>query len=104
MAKPFLCRVAVAQINSNLAYADEVVAACRNLHFRTGTRRSDSRVLLRVGKLIPVPSETSDKDLDRYTAESQSTLDRVCELPEAQCQQGGHERIPVYRREQEAKR
>ncbi len=42
-----------------------------------------SRVLVRFGKLIPVPREVTDADLDRYTNELQSSLDRCCEFAEA---------------------
>jgi len=63
-----------------------------------------SRVLVRVGKLIPVPPETSDEDLDRYSAELQSTLDRVCEFAEAHVSRAGTSEFPYYSREQEAKR
>jgi lysophospholipid acyltransferase (LPLAT)-like uncharacterized protein len=56
-----------------------------------------SRVLVRVGKLIPVPTDASDVDLDRYTAELQSTLDRVCEFAEANVSQVGTGEFPYYR-------
>ena len=62
-----------------------------------------SRVLVRVGKLIPVPAETSDEDLDRYTRELQATLDRVCAFAEANVSRAGTREFPYYRREQEAK-
>ncbi len=42
-----------------------------------------SRVLMRFGKLIPVPSDASDEDLGRYEQELQDSLDRVCEFAEA---------------------
>jgi lysophospholipid acyltransferase (LPLAT)-like uncharacterized protein len=42
-----------------------------------------SRVLMRFGKLIPVPSDASDEELERYTAELQGSLDRVREFAEA---------------------
>ena len=42
-----------------------------------------SRVLVRFGKLIRVPAEASDDDVERYTAELQAALDRVCEFAEA---------------------
>ncbi|HZQ94769.1 MAG TPA: lysophospholipid acyltransferase family protein [Candidatus Sulfotelmatobacter sp.] len=45
--------------------------------------RPFSRVLVRVGKLIHVPTDAGDADLERYTAELQATLDRVCEFAEA---------------------
>jgi lysophospholipid acyltransferase (LPLAT)-like uncharacterized protein len=55
-----------------------------------------SRVLVRVGKLIPVPADPSDADLDRYTAELQSTLDRVCEFAEANVGKAGSGEFPYY--------
>jgi lysophospholipid acyltransferase (LPLAT)-like uncharacterized protein len=42
-----------------------------------------SRVLVRFGKLIPVPPDATDEDIERYTAELQAALDRVCEFAEA---------------------
>jgi hypothetical protein len=42
-----------------------------------------ARVLVRFGKLIPVPANAGEEDLERYTAELQSSLDRVCEFAEA---------------------
>jgi lysophospholipid acyltransferase (LPLAT)-like uncharacterized protein len=42
-----------------------------------------SRVLMRFGKLIPVPSEANEEELERYTAELQASLDRVREFAEA---------------------
>ncbi len=39
-----------------------------------------SRVLLRFGKLIPVPRDASEEDMALYTAELQASLDRVCEF------------------------
>ena len=62
-----------------------------------------SRVLVRVGKLIPVPAETSDEDLERYTAALQATLDRVCAFAEANVSQAGTSEFPYYHREREAK-
>ena len=41
-----------------------------------------SRVLMRFGKLIPVPAEASDEDLERYQQQLQDSLDRVCEFAE----------------------
>jgi lysophospholipid acyltransferase (LPLAT)-like uncharacterized protein len=41
-----------------------------------------SRVLMRFGKLIPVPSDASDEDLERYQQELQDSLDRVREFAE----------------------
>jgi lysophospholipid acyltransferase (LPLAT)-like uncharacterized protein len=53
-----------------------------------------SRVLLRFGKLIHVPSEATDEDLERYTAELQSSLDRVCAFAEANVKQVGTAEFP----------
>jgi lysophospholipid acyltransferase (LPLAT)-like uncharacterized protein len=55
-----------------------------------------SRVLVRVGRLIPIPPETNDVDLERYTAELQATLDRVCEFAEANVRKAGSEEFPYY--------
>jgi lysophospholipid acyltransferase (LPLAT)-like uncharacterized protein len=41
-----------------------------------------SRVLVRFGKLIPVPADAGDEDVERYTAELQAALDRVCAFAE----------------------
>lgn len=53
-----------------------------------------SRVLVRVGKLIPVPTEASDADLERYTGELQATLDRVCAFAEANVNKVGTREFP----------
>ena len=53
-----------------------------------------SRVLVRVGKLIAVPTEASDADLERYTAELQATLDRVCAFAEANVNKVGTKEFP----------
>jgi len=57
-----------------------------------------SRVLLRFGKLIPVPADASDEDVERYTAELQAALDRVCEFAEANVARAGTEEFPYYER------
>jgi hypothetical protein len=57
-----------------------------------------SRVLVRVGKLIPVPEDATDEDVERYTAELQSSLDRVCQFAEANVKQAGSAEFPYYRR------
>jgi lysophospholipid acyltransferase (LPLAT)-like uncharacterized protein len=44
--------------------------------------RPFSRVLVRFGKLIPVPADANDQAVERYTAELQSALDRVVEFAE----------------------
>lgn len=53
-----------------------------------------SRVLVRVGKLIAVPTDASDADLERYTAELQATLDRVCAFAEANVNKVGTMEFP----------
>lgn len=53
-----------------------------------------SRVLVRVGKLIAVPTEASDADLERYTGELQATLDRVCAFAEANVNKVGTKEFP----------
>ncbi len=60
--------------------------------------RPFSRVLVRVGKLIPVPKDASDEDLVRYTDELQATLDRVCEFSEANVSKAGTNEFPYYKR------
>ena len=57
-----------------------------------------SRVLLRFGKLIPVPSGASDDDVERYTSALQASLDRVCEFAEANVNKVGTSEFPYYRR------
>jgi lysophospholipid acyltransferase (LPLAT)-like uncharacterized protein len=41
-----------------------------------------SRVLMRFGKLIPVPADAVDDELERYQQELQSSLDRIREFAE----------------------
>lgn len=53
-----------------------------------------SRVLVRVGKLIHVPADASDEDLERYTAELQASLDRVYEFAEANVSRVGTSEFP----------
>jgi lysophospholipid acyltransferase (LPLAT)-like uncharacterized protein len=57
-----------------------------------------SRVLVRVGKLIPVPEGATDEDLDCYTAELQAALDRVCEFAEANVKRAGSSEYPYSKR------
>jgi lysophospholipid acyltransferase (LPLAT)-like uncharacterized protein len=57
-----------------------------------------SRVLVRVGKLIPVPEGATDEDLEYYTAELQAALDRVCEFAEANVKRAGSSEFPYYKR------
>lgn len=56
--------------------------------------RPFSRILVRVGRLIRVPADASDADLERYTAELQTTLDRVCEYAEANVRKVGTSEFP----------
>lgn len=53
-----------------------------------------SRVLVRVGKLIPVPADASDDDLARYSDELQAALDRVCTFAEANVSKAGTAEFP----------
>jgi hypothetical protein len=57
-----------------------------------------SRVLMRFGKLVPVPSDASDKDLERYQQELQDSLDRVREFAEANVKQVGNSGFSYYKR------
>jgi len=57
-----------------------------------------SRVLMRFGKLIPVPSDATDEDLERYQQKLQESLDRVCEFAEANVSKIGTEEFPRYNR------
>ena len=41
-----------------------------------------SRVLLRFGRLIPIPAAATEKDLERYQQELQVSLDRIREFAE----------------------
>jgi lysophospholipid acyltransferase (LPLAT)-like uncharacterized protein len=56
-----------------------------------------SRVLVRVGKLIPVPEAATDEDVERYTAELQAALDRVCEFAEVNVKRAGESGFPYYK-------
>ena len=53
-----------------------------------------SHVLMRFGKLIPVPPDASDADLERYQQQLQDSLDRVCEFAEANIRQVGSAEFP----------
>ena len=55
-----------------------------------------SRVLMRFGKLIPVPADATDDELERYTDELQSSLDRVREFAEANIGKVGAAECPYY--------
>jgi lysophospholipid acyltransferase (LPLAT)-like uncharacterized protein len=53
-----------------------------------------SRVLLRFGKLVPVPANATDEDLERYQQGLQDSLDRVREFAEANIQKVGTPEFP----------
>lgn len=53
-----------------------------------------SRVLVYFGKLIPVPKSATDQDLERYAGELQASMDRVCELAEANVDKVGTSEFP----------
>ncbi len=55
-----------------------------------------SRVMMRFGKLIPVPAGARDEDLERYQQELQDSLDRVREFAEANVGKVGTEEFPHY--------
>jgi lysophospholipid acyltransferase (LPLAT)-like uncharacterized protein len=57
-----------------------------------------SRVLMRFGKMIPVPPDASDEDLARYEKQLQDALDRVCEFAEANVHRVGAAEFPYYNR------
>ncbi len=56
-----------------------------------------SRVLMRFGKLIPVPRGAADEDLERYQDELQASLDRVVEFSEANVSKVGTADFPYYK-------
>ncbi len=55
-----------------------------------------SRVLLRFGKLIPVPQDASDEDIERYQQQLQESLDRVHEFAEENVTKVGTADFPYY--------
>ncbi len=57
-----------------------------------------SRVLLRFGKLLPVPKDATDADLERYQQELQDALDRIREFAEANVNKVGTPEFPYYKR------
>ena len=54
-----------------------------------------SKVLMRFGKLIPVPAGATEEDIERHTEELQSSLDRVCAFAEANVVKVGTAEFPV---------
>jgi lysophospholipid acyltransferase (LPLAT)-like uncharacterized protein len=57
-----------------------------------------SRVLLRFGKLIPVPPDATDENVDRYQRQLQDSLDRVREFAEANVDKVGTAKFPYYQK------
>jgi lysophospholipid acyltransferase (LPLAT)-like uncharacterized protein len=55
-----------------------------------------SRALMRFGKMIPVPADASDEDLDRYQQALQDSLDRVCEFAEKNVSRVGTPEFPYH--------
>ncbi len=53
-----------------------------------------SRVLMRFGRLIPVPADASDEDLERYQQELQDSLDRICRFAEENVTKVGEPEFP----------
>jgi hypothetical protein len=58
--------------------------------------RPFSRVLMRFGKLIPVPSDATAEDIERYQQQLQDSLDRVREFAEAHVNRVGTPEFPYY--------
>jgi lysophospholipid acyltransferase (LPLAT)-like uncharacterized protein len=56
-----------------------------------------SRVLIRFGKLIPVPAGAGNEDVERYQQELQDSLDRVREFAEQNVSKVGSADFPYYR-------
>jgi hypothetical protein len=54
-----------------------------------------SRVLVRFGKLISVPKNATDGDLEGYTQQLQDSLDRVCQFAEANVSKAGTAEFPT---------
>jgi lysophospholipid acyltransferase (LPLAT)-like uncharacterized protein len=53
-----------------------------------------SRVLMRFGKLIPVPANATDEDIEHYQQELQASLDRVREFSETNMKKVGAPEFP----------
>ena len=53
-----------------------------------------SRVLLRFGKLIAVPKDASDEELEGYQQQLQDSLDRVCEFAESNIKKADADKSP----------
>ena len=61
-----------------------------------------ARVLVRVGRLICVPPDVSDEEMEHCAAELQTTLDRVCEFSEENVSEVGSGEFPLSKREKSA--
>jgi lysophospholipid acyltransferase (LPLAT)-like uncharacterized protein len=59
-----------------------------------------SRVMMRIGKSIPVSPDATDEDLERYQADLQVALDRVREFAEANVEKAGSPEFPYYKRQE----
>lgn len=57
-----------------------------------------SRVLLRFGTLIHVADDATDEDVERFTAELQAALDRVCDFADTNVSRVGTAEFPYYKR------
>jgi lysophospholipid acyltransferase (LPLAT)-like uncharacterized protein len=57
-----------------------------------------SRVLMRMGRMITVPSDANEEDLERLQAELQASLDRVRGFAEANVGRVGSAEFPYYER------
>ena len=57
--------------------------------------RPFARVLVRFGKLIRVPGDASEEDIERFGGELQASLDRVCEFAEANVSRVGTAEFPA---------
>jgi lysophospholipid acyltransferase (LPLAT)-like uncharacterized protein len=53
-----------------------------------------SRVLMRFGKMIPVPEDATDVELEHYQQQLQDSLDRVREFAEAHVGRVGSAEFP----------
>jgi len=52
---------------------------------------------VRVGKLINVPGNATDEEVEHYTAELQAALDRVCQFSEANVNRVGTREFPYHK-------
>jgi hypothetical protein len=52
---------------------------------------------MRFGKLVPVPADASDEDVERYQRELQNSLDRIREFAEENVSKVGDAEFPCYK-------